>query len=267
MPSADTHPFFQHPDLPRGVPLAFAHRGFSPQGLENSMAAFAAAVDLGYRYLETDVHATADGVLVAFHDHTLARVTDATGVIETLPWRVVRRARIGGVEPIPTLEDLLGAWPHVHVNIDIKAAAAIAPLVDVIERTRSHDRVCVTSFSDARRRAATRRLTRPVAQAPGRTGIALFRAGVLAGRSALARRALNDVHCLQVPERTPRLRLVTPATVRATHLAGRQIHVWTINDAPTMTRLLDMGVDGIITDRSDVLRDVLRARGQWVDVH
>lgn len=227
------------------------------------MTAFAAAVDLGCRYLETDVHATADGTLVAFHDHTLGRVTDGNGVITALPWRVVRRARIGGVEPIPQLAELLGAWPDVRINIDIKSPAAIAPLVEVIERTSSHDRVCVTSFSDARRRTAIQRLSRPVAQSPGRSGIALFRAGVLGGQSRLARRALHDVHCVQIPETVPRLRLVTPATVRAAHAAGRQVHVWTVNDTSTMERLLDMGVDGIITDRCDLLKDVLRARGQW----
>src|SRR5699024_8862465 len=196
VPRAETHPYFAHPDLPRGVPLAIAHRGFSPDGLENSMTAFAAAVGLGYRYLETDVHATADGVLVAFHDQTLGRVTDRSGAVATLMWREVQHARIGGVEPIPALEEVLGTWPTVRVNIDIKSPGAIGPLVDVIERTRSHDRVCVTSFSDARRRAAARALSRPVAQSPGRSGIALFRAGVLGRRSLLARRALTDVHCV-----------------------------------------------------------------------
>lgn len=230
------------------------------------MTAFAAAVAMGFCYVETDVHATADGVLVAFHDHTLDRVTDRSGVVSALPWAQVRKARIGGVEPIPTLEELLGAWPDVHVNIDIKAASAIGPLVDAIERTRSHDRVCVASFSDARRREAVRRLSRPVAQSPGRTGMALFRLAALTGRRGLARLALRDVHCLQVPEMVPRVTLVTPATVRAAHASGRQIHVWTINDVPTMERLLGIGVDGIITDRADLLRDVLRARGQWVEV-
>src|SRR5690606_18455297 len=107
-------------DHPGPVPLA--HRGCSTDGLENSMAAFQAAVDLGFRYLETDVHATADGVLLAFHDASLDRVTDMNGEIARLPWSTVARARIGGVEPIPRLEDVLGTWPQVRVNIDVKSA-------------------------------------------------------------------------------------------------------------------------------------------------
>ena len=133
-----------------------AHRGFDDtgRGLENSLPAFEAAVRLGYRYVETDVHATRDGVVVAFHDETLDRVTDRRGAIPELSWREVSRARVGGAEPVPQLEDLLGSWPELRVNIDIKSPGAILPLVRVIERTRAHDRVCVTSFSDQRRDAA-----------------------------------------------------------------------------------------------------------------
>ena len=96
------------------------------------MAAFAAAVDLGYRYVETDVHATRDGVPVAFHDATLDRVTDGSGAIADLSWDQVRRARIAGVEPVPSLADLLGTWPDLRVNIDLKAASAIGPTTEVI---------------------------------------------------------------------------------------------------------------------------------------
>src|SRR5690606_15964268 len=118
-------------DHPGPIPLS--HRGFSTDGLENSMAAFQQAVDLGYRYLETDVHATADGVLLAFHDASLDRVTDLEGEIARLPWSTVSQARIGGVEPVPRLEEVLGTWPQVRVNIDIKSAGAILPLVEVLE--------------------------------------------------------------------------------------------------------------------------------------
>ena len=143
--------FLDHPG-----PIPFAHRGGAAGGLENSLAAFAHAVELGYRYLETDVHATSDGVLLAFHDRTLDRVTDRVGVVAQLPWREVREARIGGREPIPTLEELLGSWPDVRVNIDVKEMGAVEPLIEVIRRTGAVDRVCVASFS-ARRTAAVRR--------------------------------------------------------------------------------------------------------------
>ena len=97
-----------------------AHRGFSRDGLENSMAAFRAAVELGFRHLETDVHTTADGVLLLFHDETLDRVTDGRGRISELPAETVARARIGGAEPIPLFEELAAAFPDVRFNLDVK---------------------------------------------------------------------------------------------------------------------------------------------------
>lgn len=227
------------------------------------MAAFAAAVELGYRYVETDVHATRDGVAVAFHDDTLDRVTDGRGRIVDLDWATVTRARIAGSEPVPRLEDLLGTWPGLRVNVDVKSAHAIGPLVSAIERTRAHDRVCVASFSDARRRAVERALSRPVTTSAGTGTAARFRLAVAARRTRGAASALATVDGLQVPERHQRIPVVTAATVAAAHAAGRFVHVWTVNDAADMVRLLDLGVDGIVSDRADVLRDVLVARGAW----
>ncbi|WP_338016640.1 glycerophosphodiester phosphodiesterase [Segeticoccus rhizosphaerae] len=249
--------------LDQDGPIAMAHRGFSLDGHENSMSAFAAAVDLGYRYVETDVHATSDGRLVAFHDATLDRVTDALGAIAELPWREVTLARIGTSEPIPLFEDLLGTWPQLRVNVDVKSRAAVQPLVQAIERTRAHDRVLVASFSDRSRRAVLRRLSAPVATSGGPTTVAAFRTASMAGRTRLAGRALRDVDCLQLPESFGRLRVVTHRTVAHAHRAGVQVHVWTVNETEDMHRLLDLGVDGLITDRADLLRDVLRDRGAW----
>ncbi|MBE1874995.1 glycerophosphodiester phosphodiesterase [Myceligenerans pegani] len=259
-------------DAPGGF-AALAHRGFArpggvDNGLENSLAAFAAAVGLGYSYVETDAHGTRDGVAVALHDESLDRTTDSTGLVAELPWSVVRGARIGGTEPVPRLDELLGAWPGLRVNIDVKADSGVAPVAEAVERTRSHDRVCITSFSPARRRATLARLSRPVATSAGRGEVARFLAGARTGLALLARSALRDVGALQVPvtERVPvagRLTVVDGATVRAAHRAGKQVHVWTIDDAAEMHRLIDLGVDGIVTDRADVLKEVLTTRGLW----
>ncbi|SDQ39862.1 glycerophosphodiester phosphodiesterase family protein [Quadrisphaera sp. DSM 44207] len=254
--------------LDAAAPVALAHRGFSPERLENSMAAFAAAVDLGFTYLETDVRATADGALVTFHDATLQRATDGIGAIADLPWSTVARARIAGVQPVPRLEEVLTAWPHVRLNIDVKHPAAVAPLVDLLASSPgASERVCVASFSERRRRAVLAGLrargVRSVTSSAARAGVVRFLVAARAGaRGAVLRRAVG-ADCLQVPERSGRVRVVTPALLAAAASARLPVHVWTVDDPGDMHRLLDLGVDGLVTDRADLLRDVLVQRGQW----
>ncbi len=245
-----------------------AHRGFSRDGLENSMAAFRDAVALGYTFLETDVHTTADGVLLLFHDETLDRVTDGRGRISRLSAEAVARARIGGTEPIPLFEDLVTEFPDVRLNLDVKDWNSVATVAAAIERHGLHDRVLIASFSDRRRRAVLRRLSRPAASSAGMASIALFLLlgpvlpDVLLRRAAA--RTLRGVHALQVPVRYGAVTVVTSGFVRRAHRNGLQVHVWTINEAAEMHRLLDLGVDGIVTDRADTLKAVLQDRGRWL---
>lgn len=228
------------------------------------MPAFAMAVDLGYRYVETDVHVTADGVLLAFHDSVLDRVTDRTGVVAELPWSEVREARVDGTEAIPLLEDLLGTWPDLRVNIDPKHDGAVDALATVIERTGAIDRVCVGAFSDRRLQRLRARLGERLCWSHGPRGTALARLGSrLGNRNVPIGR--DAAPCFQVPVRHGRVTIVDERFVRYAHRCDQQVHVWTIDDAPEMHRLLDLGVDGIMTDRPGVLRDVLAERGTWVD--
>ncbi len=242
-------------DHPR--PLAFAHRGGASHHPENSWKAFEHAVGLGYAYLETDAHATADGTVVAFHDKTLDRVTDGAGKIAELTAVQVAAARIDGTEPIPVLADLLMAWPDVRFNVDIKDEPAIRPLVEVLRKTNAWDRVCLTSFSGHRLNATRRLLPQPVCSATTPASIGAIRAGLPAGllRASFASRS---VQCAQIP-----VRMATVPFIRRAHAAGLQVHVWTVNDAETMASLLDRGVDGIMTDQTERLRDLLVGRGQW----
>ncbi len=242
-------------------PIGFAHRGGAADGYENSLAAFAGAVDLGYRYLETDAHATADGVLLAFHDASLDRVTDMSGRVARLPWSTVSRARIGGREPIPLLEDVLGTWPDIRLNIDLKSARALAPLSAVLRRTASIDRVCVASFSERRLAAARQAVGPRLCTSLGTRGVLLLRVAATARPAAFL--APRGVPCAQVPDRVGPLRVVTPRLVELAHARGQRVHVWTVDDEQDMHRLLDLGVDGLMTDRIMVLRDVLRQRGHW----
>jgi glycerophosphoryl diester phosphodiesterase len=242
-------------DHPR--PLAFAHRGGAGDFPENSWKAFENAVRLGYTYLETDAHATADGTVVAFHDRTLDRVTDAAGRIAELTAAQVAAARIGGAEPIPLLADLIMAWPGVRFNIDVKDEPVIRPLVEVLRATNSWDRVCLTSFSGSRLDATRRLLPRPVCSAAAPPGIGAIRAG-LPVKTLTARFAERSVQCAQIP-----YAMATSRFIARAHAAGLQVHAWTVNDPAVMGRLLDLGVDGIMTDQTVMLRDVLISRGQW----
>ncbi len=249
-------------DFPR--PHAFAHRGGAAHAPENSWTAFEHAVKLGYAYLETDARATSDGKLMAFHDRTLDRVTDAAGPIGARPYREVAALRVAGSEPIPLIEDLLGAWPDVRFNIDLKDEPGIALLAGVLHRTGAWDRVCVTSFSGSRLRTARGLLDRPVCMATSPAVIAAVRYTIGAASQRrqtglLGRRLAQwQVRCAQVP-----VKVASASFVRRAHALGLDVHVWTINDRADMSRLLDLGVDGIMTDDIEMLREVLIERGQW----
>jgi glycerophosphoryl diester phosphodiesterase len=255
----------QHPYLDGPHPRAFAHRGWHAgelTGMENSMAAFQRAAKEGYRYLETDVHATSDGVVVIHHDTVLDRTTDGAGAVGTQPWSVVGKALVGGREPVCRLTDVLEELPDALLNIDVKAASAVEPLVRTLHRANALDRVCIASFSHARL-ARVRRLGGPrllTSMAPPAVGAlwAASHAPVLPLRWAIQGAAA------QIPVSRGRMTLVTPAVVRIAHRRGAEVHVWTVDEAAEMRRLLDMGVDGLVTDQPAVLRDVLQERGVWV---
>jgi glycerophosphoryl diester phosphodiesterase len=239
-------------------PIPWAHRGGADEVPENTMPAFEHAVGLGYRYVETDVHRTSDGVLLAFHDDVLDRVTDRTGVVAELPWSEVREARVDGTEPIPLLDDLLGTWPELRVNIDPKHDAAVEPLVEVLRRTGAVDRVCIGAFSDER-------LARVRAALPG-ICTSLGPGGSLQlGLAASGAQEVAELEapCAQLPPSYGDTPVVTAEVVAEAHRRGMQVHVWTIDERDEMERLLDLGVDGLMTDRPALLKEVLQARGLW----
>jgi glycerophosphoryl diester phosphodiesterase len=260
-----THAFLDGP-----APVAFAHRGGADEAPENTLEAFAAAVALGYRYLETDAHLTRDGVLVACHDARLERITDRRGAIAELTIADVEAADAGywfthdggrtfpfrgrGVR-LPGLEDLLARWPSCRVNIDPKTDACVAPLVALLDRLAAWERVCIGSFSD-RRLQRIRRLGR------GRACTSMGPAAVLLARTAAVagRMPRQGADCVQVPVRYRGIPIVTARCVAAAHRARLPVHVWTIDDEAAMHALLDLGVDGIMTDRPRLLRDVLARR-------
>ncbi|MBZ6372977.1 MAG: glycerophosphodiester phosphodiesterase [Microbacterium hominis] len=255
-----THPWFSASPAPR----VLAHRGFVPPDadgvVENTLAAFAAAHGAGAAYVESDCHVTSDGVVVLFHDDHLTRITG-----DPRPVADVRHAELSRIMAdrggLVTAAEALEAFPTLRFNLDVKAAAAALPLGRVI--APHADRVLVTSFSDSRRRtaleAAHRAGGRPATSA-GQATIVWMLGAVASGSRALVRRALRGIDAVQVPERRGALRIVTPRLVRAAHVAGVEVHVWTVNDPAAMTRLLDLGVDGLVSDRADLALRAVAAR-------
>ncbi|MEQ9520860.1 MAG: glycerophosphodiester phosphodiesterase [Parvibaculum sp.] len=242
--------------------LAFAHRGGTSAHPENTMPAFQHAVDLGYRYVETDVHATRDGVLLAFHDEVLDRVTDMSGRITEMDYADVAKARVGGLEPIPLMEDMLATWPEVRFNIDPKLDNAAAPLVEVLKRSGAIDRVCVTSFSDKRARWIKSEIGPELCTGLGPIGTSRLRFSSLSGPLAGLWGGFSS-GCAQVPVVQSGLKIVDRAFVRRAHDLDLQVHVWTIDDPVEMERLLDLGVDGLMTDKPEVLKSVLVKHNLW----
>jgi glycerophosphoryl diester phosphodiesterase len=239
-----------------------AHRGGAIEHLENTMPAFEACVALGYRYLETDVRVTADGVPIVFHDPALDRVTDRSGRVDQLPWSEVAVARIGGREPVLRLEELLDAWPDVRFNLDIKAAGVLAALVHTVRRLGVADRICLASFSDARLAAARRVFGPSVCTSLGPRGVAALRLSSYSPRAAGLVRI--QAGCAQVPLQLGGRALVDERFLAAAHARGLQVHVWTVDTEEEATAMLDLGVDGVMTDRPAMLRELLEKRGQWV---
>ena len=249
----------------RETPIAMAHRGSRLLWPENTMVAFQGAVDLGIRYLETDLHATADGVLVCFHDDTLERTTDATGRVDHRTAAELKRVDAGfrhdplGGFPfrakgigVPTLEEVVTAFPDTHLTLDLKQSNIEHLLVEAVEQHSLADRVIVGSFKD-RRIFRFRKLVGPsVATSSGPWETRAFWAASRVGRSI-------DIgaDALQVPLSYGRTTVVDSRFVQAAHERDKQVHVWTINEPDEMRYLLDLGVDALISDRPDVALQVM----------
>lgn len=249
-----------HPYLDHVGPIPFAHRGGASEAPENTMSAFADAVSLGYRYLETDVHATADGVLVAFHDDDLKRTCSVEGRIKDMTWEQLKSVRIHDSETIPLLRDVLHAFPDTKINIDCKTDTAVSPLISILEREACLDRVCIGSFSDKRLKTLRQHFGDKLCTSMGPRQVAQL---LLASRtSRRVAKSLSGV-VAQIPVRQSGIHLTNRKLLATAQQLGIAVHVWTIDDESQMNELLDAGVDGIMTDRTRVLREVFTQRGMW----
>lgn len=242
-------------------PLAFAHRGGaatgSNQGIENSLEAFRDAVSRGFTYLETDVRCSAAGTVWVIHDETLSRLSGSDAATAELDDAQLADERMDGRAGFAQLQDVLDDLPDARLNIDIKAQEAVEATCELIASTGSVDRVCLTSFSHRRLRRIRRLLPTVVT---GASGLEVALVKLLPAR-LLTLLGLPRAACLQVPVASGRITVTTARFIARAHCLGLPVHVWTVDEAPEMHRLLDLGVDGLITDRTDVLAEVLAARG------
>lgn len=252
----------------RRRPLLLAHRGGGEEAPENSVEAFAHARSLGVRDIETDAHVTADGKVVLIHDDVVDRLFDATGPVALLPWRDLAQLRSPQGGRIPLLSDVLEEFPDLAFNIDAKTDAVVGPLLDVLEDHAAFDRVLLASFSERRLNRIRRSGHRGLTTSLGATAVARLLAAAETGTNPTSWHVpgpRQGVRAVQVPPSYGPVPVVTKRFVATAHAAGIAVHVWTVNEESEMVRLLDLGVDGIVTDRPTLLREVLRQRGQWVE--
>lgn len=240
-------------------PRVLAHRGLAIDAPENTLLAFARAVALGVTHIETDVHASSDGVAVISHDPDLVRLTGEQRLVSGLTLAELRRIDLGHGQAFASLAEALDGFPETRFNIDVKSEDAVGPTVSAIRAAGASSRVLVSSFSERRRSAAVWHLP-GVATSASAT---LFAGALISGKLGLSpavKYALRNVDAVQIPERAARMNTVTRRQLRLLHEAGVEVHVWTVNDVDDMTRLLDLGVDGLITDRADLALKLIRSR-------
>lgn len=248
------------------TPVVFAHRGGAEEAVENSVAAFARLRDLGFTHIETDVQLTADGQVVISHDETCERGFGQPGKFSDYTFAQLQEFRNQAGEPPSLLGDVLEMFPEMYFNIDAKTDEVAGPLLEVIERAGAADRVLVASFSEKRlekiRQDSPQELTTSL-------GVSAIVRLLMASETVSNAQTwhvpgpADKVRAAQVPEKTRGVRVVSPRFIATAHTAGLAVHVWTVNDRETMEKLLDWGVDGIVTDRPSLLREVLIERGQW----
>jgi glycerophosphoryl diester phosphodiesterase len=240
-------------------PRVLAHRGLAIEAPENTLLAFAKAAAVGAVYVETDVHLSADGVAVVSHDPSLNRVAGRRVDVAQLTMAELRQVDLGHGQGFASLEEALDAFPELRFNIDVKTERAVESTVAALERTRSASRVLLTSFSEGRRLRLAALVPDAVTSA-GRGGVIRSRLTSFRGSPARVTKNLRGAAALQIPERVGSARLVTARFVESIRRAGAEVHVWTVNDPADMQRLLDLGVDGLVTDRADLAIPLIAER-------
>lgn len=238
--------------------LAFAHRGGNEFAPENSFRAFKSAVDIGYKYLETDVHLTKDGFLIAFHDDTLDRVTDKSGLIRDLTLSEIKKAKIAGTDEIPLLSELLNSFTDCFFNIDCKVDETVQPLINLINNKDFINRVCIGSFSQKRINFIRKSLGKEVKTSMGPAEVILSK---FLSYTSLGYNFKSSY--TSIPIRRYGINLLDERNINYLKSNNQKVIAWTINDEDQMKMLINIGIDGIMTDNLTLLKKVLIEENLW----
>ena len=238
--------------------LAFAHRGGNEFAPENSFRAFKSAVDIGYKYLETDVHLTKDGFLIAFHDDTLDRVTDKSGLIRDLTLSEIKKAKIAGTDEIPLLSELLNSFTDCFFNIDCKVDETVQPLINLINNRDFINRVCIGSFSQKRINFIRKSLGKEVKTSMGPAEVILSK---FLSYTSLGYNFKSSY--TSIPIRRYGINLLDERNINYLKSNNQKVIAWTINDEDQMKMLINIGIDGIMTDNLTLLKKVLIEESLW----
>jgi len=247
-----------HKYLNSDKPVAIAHRGGSYLGSENTMEAFENAINMGFKFLETDIQITKDKKLIAFHDETLNRVTDGKGYIQNKTWGELRKVKVAGKYNIPLLSDIFFSWPEINLNIDPKNNSSISTLIEFLKKNNVFDRICIGSFSGKRLDNLRKIFGSALCTSAGPLEVLKLKLSSLNFRNFDI-----DANCVQVPLKYFGINIIDRIFIDYCHELNLKVHVWTINEIQEIEKLLDLGVDGIISDNLEGLKTVLTKRNLW----
>ena len=248
-----------HPFLKDNKPIAIAHRGGQGKAAENTLEAFSQAISLGYKYIETDIHSTKDEKIVLFHDDMLDRITNGRGLVNNYSFTELEKFKVNGKYKIPSLEEVILSWPDVFLNIDCKADNGVLPLVKILKETpKLLNKICIGSFSGKRLEFIRNSLGSKVCTSCSPSEVIKIKLSSYGVKQSPVR-----ANCIQIPEYHYGIPVLDKNLIKESHILGLKVHVWTINKRKDIEKMLDYGIDGIISDEIEILKSVFEERKIW----
>lgn len=238
--------------------LAFAHRGGNDFAPENTFESFQFAVENGFKYLETDVHPTSDNKLMAFHDPTLDRVTNAEGRIIDFSSIDLKKVKVKNNYRIPLMEELLESFPNCFFSIDMKCDQSVIPLIDLVKRNNALERVCFASFNQNRLNFVRETFNNKCITSMGPKEIIASKIF-----SYINLKKNINSHLASMPISRYNIRLINKRSVAYLQSLNIKVIAWTINNEDQMRHLISIGVDGIMTDKLKLLKNILIEKNLW----